>query len=177
MQRVMIIGQPGSGKSTLARKLGEATGLPVVYMDHIHWKPGWIPRDDAEKIDMVRAEIAKDAWIIEGGFSRTYPERAARADTLIWLDVGVVRRIWRVTYRAIRDYGKTRPDMAEDCPEGNPREMWIFLKFIWRTRRSSRVRLRTLVEAQTGQLEVFTFSDITEVNAFVESVRARAARS
>ncbi|MEL6615862.1 MAG: AAA family ATPase, partial [Bacteroidota bacterium] len=33
MQRVMIVGGPGAGKSTLARRLGEATGLPVIHID------------------------------------------------------------------------------------------------------------------------------------------------
>ncbi len=47
MQRVMIVGGPGSGKSTLARRLGANTGLPVFHMDHTHWQPGWIEREDS----------------------------------------------------------------------------------------------------------------------------------
>lgn len=42
MRRVMIVGHPGSGKSTLARAMGERTGLPVVHIDQIHWRPGWV---------------------------------------------------------------------------------------------------------------------------------------
>ena len=51
MKRVMIIGQPGSVKSTLARFLGERTGLPVVHIDKIHWKPGWNERETLELLD------------------------------------------------------------------------------------------------------------------------------
>jgi len=131
MKRVMILGQPGSGKSTLARKLGKVTGLPVVHMDHIHWKAGWVPRDDAEKMILTREAMAEETWIFEGGFSRTWDERAVRADTLIWLDVGLWRRLYRVTFRFFRYFGQSRPDLPEGCPEGNWREMWDFYKWIW----------------------------------------------
>src|SRR5260370_36882549 len=47
MKRVAIIGRGASGKSTLARRLGDITGLPVIEVDKIFWRPGLIatPRD------------------------------------------------------------------------------------------------------------------------------------
>ena len=41
MERILIIGCGGAGKSTLARRLGEKTGLPVVHLDKLYWRPGW----------------------------------------------------------------------------------------------------------------------------------------
>ena len=82
MKRVMIVGGPGSGKSTLARKLGARTGLPVYHMDHIHWMPGWVERPGHDKDRMTHEIHMKDVWIFEGGHSRTYQERFARADTV-----------------------------------------------------------------------------------------------
>ncbi len=35
MEKIMIIGSPGAGKSTFARRLKEATGLPLYYLDAI----------------------------------------------------------------------------------------------------------------------------------------------
>ena len=81
----MIVGQPGSGKSTTARMIGEITGLPVVHVDLIHWKDGWIERDKSEKIELASKEEAKATWIFEGGLSQTWENRLARADTLIVL--------------------------------------------------------------------------------------------
>ena len=41
MRRVAILGAGGAGKSELARALSERTGLPVVYLDVLYWRPGW----------------------------------------------------------------------------------------------------------------------------------------
>ena len=113
----MIVGGPGSGKSTLARELGRRTGLPVRHMDLIHYRPGWVERPKDEKDRLTREVHAEDAWIFEGGHSRTYDERAARADTLVWLDLPVGLRLWRVVRRWWAWRGRTRPDLPPDCPE------------------------------------------------------------
>ena len=175
MKRVMILGQPGSGKSTLAGKLGEVTGLPVVHMDKIHWKSGWVPRSEEEKLEMTRAAMAEDEWIFEGGFSRTWDERATRADTLIWLDVGLARRLWRVTYRFFRYFGQSRPDLPEGCEEGNWSEMWEFYQWIWNTRNSARNKMKQLIEKHEHDLDVLIMSCIPEVEAYLEGLRARTS--
>jgi adenylate kinase family enzyme len=114
MQRVMIIGQPGSGKSTLARALGACTELPVYHIDKIHWMTGWRERPTEEKSRLCSEVHAKDAWIFEGGHSRTWPERINRADTLIWLDHELTLRLWRILRRTLKHHGETRPDLP-DC--------------------------------------------------------------
>jgi adenylate kinase family enzyme len=43
MKRVLILGPGASGKSTLAASLAEITGLPVIELDKIFWKPGLLP--------------------------------------------------------------------------------------------------------------------------------------
>ena len=145
MQRIMIIGQPGSGKSTLARALGAKTGLTVVHIDHIHWQPGWIERARAEKTRMCLEVEAGEAWIFEGGHSATWGNRLARADLVIWLDIGVSLRLWRVLRRTVLHRGQNRPDLPEGCPEGFHRETLPFWRFIWRTRHAARKRIARLV--------------------------------
>lgn len=169
MQRVMICGGPGSGKSTLARIMSERTGLPVYHMDHFHWKPGWIERTSEEKIPLIRAVQARDAWIFEGGNSSTFAERAARADTMIWLDLPVTLRLFRVIWRTIRDQGKVRPDMAPDCPEGFHHETWRFWKYIWATRHTAWLKSKAIAE-NTPHLTVHHLQTRSQVAAFIANL-------
>ena len=168
MRRVMIIGQPGAGKSTLARNLGAITGLPVFHIDTIHWMPGWIERDGPAK-DLLVADVhARERWIFEGGRSSTWRDRAARADTLIWLDFPLWLRAWRVLRRRIeyRD-GRTRPDLPENCPE---RLNWEFTHWIWTTRKTGRARMRAHFEEIKGQLQRHRLSNPQEVKAYLVDV-------
>ncbi len=165
----MITGGPGSGKSTLARIMGERTGLPVFHMDHIHWKPGWIERTQAEKLPLIRDVHARDQWIFEGGNSSTFAERAARADTMVWLDLPVALRLRRVIWRTIRDNGKTRPDMAPDCAEGFHHQTLPFWRFIWRTRHTSRLKSVAIAE-NTPHLTVHHLRSRSEVAAFISNL-------
>jgi adenylate kinase family enzyme len=144
MRRVMIVGGPGSGKTTLAVELGRRTGLPVVHMDHIHWTPGWIERRAEEKDRLVWAAHRREAWILEGGHSRSYADRVAHADTLVWLDVPVGLRLWRVLRRAWTWRGRSRPDLPPGCPERLDRETLAFVRFILRSRRASRAKIAAI---------------------------------
>ena len=164
----MIVGQPGSGKSTLARALGEITGLPVFHMDMLHWQPGWVPRPLAEKIPMAHAIEAGPRWIFEGGLSATYENRLARADTLVVLDVPLWRRAWRVFWRTLRDHGKTRPDLPENCPEKFDPEFW---SYIWRTRRSGRDRMLALIGKAHEGLAVHWLKSSAQVRQFLQAAR------
>ncbi len=123
-------------------------------MDHIHWKPGWIERTRDEKDRLTRAVHLQDEWIFEGGHSRTYAERVARADTLIWLDLPLHVRVRRVLWRTIRDLGRNRPDLPENCPERINMETVRFLHFIWTTRHSARSKIREIAETPGIRLAI-----------------------
>ncbi|WP_227270589.1 P-loop NTPase family protein [Roseobacter weihaiensis] len=169
MQRVMIVGGSGSGKSTLARFLGQQTGLPVRHMDQIQWLPGWVSRPRSERIEMAHAVERGAAWIFEGNFSSTVEHRAARADTLVWLDLPVGLRLWRVTWRLLRYYGQERPDMAVGCTEGIHGETWPFYRWIWNTRQTHRVRFQNLI-AGHPHLDVHHLTSRAEVAGFMRNV-------
>ncbi len=48
MKRVMVVGPSGVGKSTLARGLGKVLNLPVVHLDKLYWRPGWVEPPEEE---------------------------------------------------------------------------------------------------------------------------------
>lgn len=86
MSRVAVVGCPGSGKSTFARALAARTGLPLVHLDNIWWKPDrtHITRDAFDAA--LAAELRKETWIIDGYYSRTVEARLAACDMVIFLD-------------------------------------------------------------------------------------------
>lgn len=107
MKRVVVTGSPGSGKSVFSVKLHEKTGLPLVHLDNVWWKPDRT-HVTREEFDAVLAEILKkDEWILDGSYSRTFEPRIAACDTVVLLDYetdvcmqGIMERVEQV-----------RPDM------------------------------------------------------------------
>lgn len=169
MQRVMIIGQPGSGKSTLAREMGKHTGLPVIHIDTIHWRPGWVERNADEKTRLCREVEARDRWIFEGGHSATWDNRIARADLLVWIDRSSVLRFWRVLLRTLTQRGRPRPDLPEDCQEqlGNLLE---FFNFMWTTRKSARAKMKLLAATAPSTCRVVCLRSNRQTRLFLSSV-------
>jgi adenylate kinase family enzyme len=95
----MIIGGPGSGKTWLAALLGTRLGLPVVSIDDfVHDAAGYLRSPALIDAD-ARAAAEATRWIIEGGNSRTYEDRAARAECVIRLVPPRTLRLWRVWRR------------------------------------------------------------------------------
>ncbi len=39
--RIAVLGPAGPGKSFLAARLAQATGLPLVHLDRLGYRPGW----------------------------------------------------------------------------------------------------------------------------------------
>lgn len=87
MSKVMIIGSPGAGKSTFARKLRDATGLPLYYLDMLWHKPDRT-NISKEEFDRRLCEIMKrDRWIIDGNYQRTLEMRLQECDTVFLMDI------------------------------------------------------------------------------------------
>lgn len=170
MKRVMIVGGSGSGKSTLARALGARTGLPVYHMDHIHWLPGWQERPREDRRRMALDIENREKWIFEGGFSTTFAHRLSRADTVIWLDLPVSLRLWRVTKRLVIYKGQRRADMAEGCEEVFHAQTWPFYRWIWDTRKTGPARVAALLATAPGAVRLHHLTGRAAVARFLESV-------
>lgn len=150
MERIIIIGCGGAGKSTLARQLGEKLDLPVVHLDKLWWRPGWahIPQEEFDA--RMEEETDRPQWIMDGNYNRSMAPRAAKCDTIIYLDFSRFACLLGVTKRILTTYGRVRPDMGEGCPERVDLE---FLKWVWNYNRKNRERnyrlLNESVHAQT----------------------------
>jgi adenylate kinase family enzyme len=88
MKRVVILGRGASGKSTVSRRLGEITGLHVVELDKVFWRPGLAATPRDEWVAAQDLLVAKDGWIIDGDLGQfdVVETRLRAADTVILLD-------------------------------------------------------------------------------------------
>ena len=166
MEKIVIIGCGGSGKSTLARKLGDKLSLPVVHLDRIWWRPGWvsIPREEFDRL--LAAELAKPQWIIDGNFNRTIPQRLAACDTVIYLDYNRFVCLWGMLHRVLTGRNKTRPDITEGCPE---RLNWEFISFIWNYNKTCRKNNLTLL-SQLENVKVHIFRNRRQTARFLKNL-------
>ena len=167
MERVMIIGCGGSGKSTLARQLGEKTGLPVIHLDQIFWSPGNWQHLEREEFDvLLRQELEKPQWILDGNFNRTMPMRLEKCDTVIYLDYNRFVCIFGWLKRVIQNWGKTRPDMGPNCSE------WLdpeFAKWIWTFNGKNRKKYHELLSQQEGK-EIHIFRNRRQLRKFLNQI-------
>lgn len=133
-RRLRILGCCAAGKSQLRGSLGKMLQLPLVELDTIYWKPGWVMRDHEDTLGIL-AESLGDAWILDGNFM-SKPRDLERyglnrqiwdnTQCLIWLDYPfwtIYLRAWRRTLWRI--------GTGEPCCNGN-RETWSLLLFDFR---------------------------------------------
>jgi adenylate kinase family enzyme len=139
MRRIAVMGSPGAGKTRFAVRLGEMTGLPVVHLDRLFWRPGWEPSPLADYRARHDAAIAEERWIVDGVYSRHFGKRLKRADAIVLFVVPTPLTLFRIAKRVAAMRGRTRPDMGEGCPE---RWDWAFMHWVltWRTRRLPAIR-------------------------------------
>jgi adenylate kinase family enzyme len=137
-RRVLLVGSGGAGKSTLARELARRTRLPLVHLDRLFWRTGWVETPEDEWRAIVAGLVAEPAWVMDGNYGGTLDLRVPAADLIVFLDLPRRITIPRVLRRWARWRGRSRPDLAPGCPE---RIDLAFLAWLWNYPRDSRARL------------------------------------
>src|SRR3712207_5102047 len=99
-QRILVAGVTGVGKTTLARRIADLTGAPYTEIDSLYHGPNWtyletFPED-------VRRLAAQPAWVTEWLYRSARPVLAARADTVVWLDLPTRVMLTRLVRRTVR---------------------------------------------------------------------------
>jgi adenylate kinase family enzyme len=169
MRRVLVIGSPGAGKSTLSARLATKLGVPVHFLDRYHWLPGWKYRDTASAREIVGALADTPEWVMDGNFSDTFDLRMPRADSLVWLDYPRATCIRRILMRTIRDYGQSKPDLPDGCPEGLDVNV---LHFAWNFPTQQRPQIVDGIERFGGHLRVTRIEGDRAAAEFLATVKA-----
>jgi adenylate kinase family enzyme len=168
VRRILILGNAGSGKSTLARALSAKLELPVLHLDTIFWKPGWVEARTEEYDARLRAFLEHDGWVIDGNNSRTMPLRFGLADVVIVLDLPLWVSLYRVLKRNFEYRGRSRPDITEGCDEKIDLEFlqWILIRYPKRNRPKN---LALLEQARQAGKRAILLRSSMEVTAFLRT--------
>jgi|ERR1700758_1317652 hypothetical protein len=152
MKRVIIIGPGASGKSTLAVQLGEITGLPVIELDKLFWRPGLVETPRDQWIELQQNLVRQNEWIMDGdlGPYDAIEVRLAAADTIIFLDFSL---IW-CAGRAVR----------------RSRERIDFWLWLFRYRRISRPYLMTAIYNHADRAAIHILRNPKTVSRFVAKI-------
>ena len=167
MQRILIIGSPGSGKSRLSVLLGKKLNLPVIHLDKLFWLDGWTNRDKEEFDSLLLKELENDKWIIDGNFKRTLKLRLKYADSVILLNYPSFVCRLRVFKRIVFSAGKTRPDMANNCPERYDRK---FMQYVKEFKKKSLPAIKQILkEAGVNVIEI---TNDRQLKLFLQKINA-----
>lgn len=174
MRRVLVIGSSGAGKSVLAARMAKRTGLPLVHLDAIYWKPGWTktPRDAWTRI--VDELLARDAWIMDGNYAGTLDRRLAACDTVVFLDLPRAVCLWRALRRRVVHHRRARPDMTPGCDE---RLTPDFIRWIWQYPVKRRPGVLARLRALRPDQRAVILRSTREVEAFLDTLPAATAEA
>ena len=162
MQKVLVIGCSGAGKSTFARRLRDITGLPLYYLDRL-WHKADRTHITREEFDRVLAEwLALPAWIIDGDYSRTLPQRLEACDTVFFLDFPLEVCLAGVENRR----GAQRPDMPWVEEELDAE----FLQYILDFGQAQMPAIRAMLEPYRGRRQILTFRSRAGADAWLNAL-------
>ncbi|SDF89883.1 AAA family ATPase [Terriglobus roseus] len=102
-ERICILGPSNSGKSTLADAIARRSGSKAIHLDQLHHLPNtnWVPRPAKEFVALHDEAITGERWVIDGNYSKLFPQRFQRATGVILLDISTLTSLFRYLRRTI----------------------------------------------------------------------------
>jgi len=170
--RISIVGLPGSGKTMLAEKVSEKLSIPHIQLDRFWFEAGgqevWRKNDGPAK-ERVRAmvrervmgAIAGDSWVSDGFYSRYQSNIAERANTVVFLDIPLWRRMCNHGRRMF-----SRSSRHKEVSFWN--DMIFFYDIVRKTIKNG-PRLRVLIEKHKDKVTVL--HSRREINYFLSTLQ------
>src|SRR5215813_6916324 len=168
MQRILVMGSSVSGKSTFSKRLSAITGIPIVSLDALFWRPGWVESDRAEFRERLADVALQPRWIMDGNFASHLVElRRDACDTVIWFDLPRATCMLGILTRIAKSYGQVRPEMAPGCPE---KIDWEFFRYVWTYREKQRPTLLAFFQGLRPDQTFVTFTERTQADRYLDGL-------
>ena len=163
------MGSSGSGKSTFAQRLSAITGIPMVSLDALYWKPGWTPSDATEFEARATEATRLPRWIMDGNYTSSGAGELRRrvADAVFWFDLPRRTCMTGILTRIATSYGRVRPEMAPGCPEKIDAE---FFRYVWTYRRLQRPKLLQYFQGLRPDQALIQFTNRTQADQYLTNV-------
>ena len=100
LKRVNIVGTSGSGKTTFGKNLAAILSIEYIEMDEVFWLKNWVCPSDEEFFQKLETALEKEAWVLDGNYTRTIPIKWKKVDTIIWLDFSFSRTLFQAIKRS-----------------------------------------------------------------------------
>jgi adenylate kinase family enzyme len=166
MQRIMIIGSSGSGKTVLSQLLNKRFNLPLYHLDLFFWRPNWVPTPDEEWKAFIKNLVKEDKWILDGNFTSTLDLRIQHADTIIFIDLPRVLRLYRVVKRRLMK-NRERPDINKHCKEQLD---WKLLKSVWLFGKKRKPEIMKKLEQSKNNKIIYIIESNSDLKKFVQKI-------
>jgi hypothetical protein len=139
--------------------MGAITGLPVVELDKIFWRPGLAATPRDEWVEVQERLVAAQEWIMDGdlGPYDSLETRLRAADTVVFLDFSFMRCAWRALRRS--------------------RERMDFWVWLIRYRRASRPLLMQMIAGYAQGAQIHILTNPRAVSRFLADVERRVANN
>lgn len=173
MEKVAVFGNAGGGKSTLSQRLAEMTGLPWLPIDAMQYKIGGGAVPHAEFKATHTALLQQTQWVMDGfGSLDTVWERLEVADTLVYLDMPVLRHYWWVTKRFLQGAGVPPAGWPENSPllQGTLNSYYT----VWLCHTKLTPRYRDYVERAKATKQVYHLRSRRDIAQFYKTIAAQA---
>lgn len=171
MKKIAVFGNAGGGKSTLSQHLANMTGLPWVPLDSIQYQPGGGAIPHAEFKAAHDALLLQDQWIVDGfGSLDTVWERLEVADTLVYLDMPVLRHYWWVTKRFVQSPWR----LLAGWPEQSPLLQGTLNAYqtVWLCHTKLTPKYRQYVEQVRATKQVYHLRSLQDIAHFYQTLAA-----
>ncbi|MGK7912052.1 MAG: adenylate kinase [Synechococcus sp.] len=175
MNKVAVFGNTGGGKSTLSKRLSNISGLPLVALDLLQYKPGGDKVSHDEYKAAHERALRQDRWIIDGfGSLDTVWERLDAADTLVYMDMSALRHYGWVTKRFLK--GLFVP--PESWPENSPLLKGTLISYstVWLCHKKLTPKYREYVARATETKRVHHLQSPKDIKEFYTAVTLEFAR-
>jgi len=138
-----------------------------LHLDQFYWQPNWVETEKTIWTKKVVELSNKSEWIIDGNYGGTLDIRIQRADTIIYLDIPIVKCLYRITKRIVKYNGKVRPDMPVGCKERFDLE---FYHYVLTFNKRKRKGILSKLDKVKYEKQVYTLKSDTQTRKFISSL-------